>query len=108
MGNFTDDFDGLAEADWIIEAVSERPDSKRGLMPGSSPCVLQVITWPLVVLSPARNPSELKIPYRRVISPAWPAATHCTSGFLRQVGVDHDYVRLADVGIRGNCWNPRR
>jgi len=38
VGNFTDDFDGLAEADWIIEAVSERPDSKRGLMPGSSPC----------------------------------------------------------------------
>jgi pimeloyl-ACP methyl ester carboxylesterase len=27
---------------------------------------------------------------------------HCTSRFLRQAGVDHDFVRLADVGIRGN------
>lgn len=27
---------------------------------------------------------------------------HCTSAFLRQAGVEHDFVRLADVGIRGN------
>jgi pimeloyl-ACP methyl ester carboxylesterase len=27
---------------------------------------------------------------------------HCTSKFLRQAGVEHDFVRLADVGIRGN------
>ena len=27
---------------------------------------------------------------------------HCTSAFLRQAGVGHDFVRLADVGIRGN------
>jgi pimeloyl-ACP methyl ester carboxylesterase len=27
---------------------------------------------------------------------------HCTSQFLRQAGVDHDFVRLVDVGIRGN------
>jgi len=27
---------------------------------------------------------------------------HCTSLFLRQAGVAHDFVRLADVGIRGN------
>ncbi len=27
---------------------------------------------------------------------------HCTSLFLRQAGVDHDFVRLADIGIRGN------
>ena len=27
---------------------------------------------------------------------------HCTSRFLRQAGVEHDFVRLADVGIRGN------
>lgn len=27
---------------------------------------------------------------------------HCTSQFLRQAGVEHDFVRLADVGIRGN------
>ena len=27
---------------------------------------------------------------------------HCTSHFLRQAGVEHDFVRLADIGIRGN------
>jgi pimeloyl-ACP methyl ester carboxylesterase len=27
---------------------------------------------------------------------------HCTSKFLRQAGVDHEFVRLADIGIRGN------
>ena len=27
---------------------------------------------------------------------------HCTSRFLRQAGVEHDFVRLADIGIRGN------
>jgi pimeloyl-ACP methyl ester carboxylesterase len=27
---------------------------------------------------------------------------HCTSQFLRQAGVAHDFVRLIDVGIRGN------
>ena len=27
---------------------------------------------------------------------------HCTSAFLRQAGVEHDFVRLADVGVRGN------
>jgi len=27
---------------------------------------------------------------------------HCTSQFLSQAGVDNDFVRLADVGIRGN------
>jgi pimeloyl-ACP methyl ester carboxylesterase len=27
---------------------------------------------------------------------------HCTSCFLRQAGVEHDFVRLADIGIRGN------
>jgi pimeloyl-ACP methyl ester carboxylesterase len=27
---------------------------------------------------------------------------HCTSLFLRQAGVEHDFVRLAEAGIRGN------
>lgn len=30
------------------------------------------------------------------------AYDHLTSAFLRQAGVAHDFVRLADVGIRGN------
>ena len=27
---------------------------------------------------------------------------HCNSLFLRQAGVDNDFVRLPDIGIRGN------
>jgi pimeloyl-ACP methyl ester carboxylesterase len=27
---------------------------------------------------------------------------HCTSQFLTQAGIQHDFVRLADAGIRGN------
>ena len=27
---------------------------------------------------------------------------HCTSRFLEQAGVKHEFVRLADAGIRGN------
>ena len=27
---------------------------------------------------------------------------HCTSQFLRQAGVEHEFVRLEDAGIRGN------
>jgi len=30
------------------------------------------------------------------------AYDHCTSAFLRQAGVAHDFVRLTDLGIRGN------
>ena len=30
------------------------------------------------------------------------AYDHCTSQFLKQAGVEHDFVRLADAGIRGN------
>ena len=27
---------------------------------------------------------------------------HCNAAFLKQVGVPVDYIRLADIGIRGN------
>ena len=54
---------------------------------------------------PARQLANLKgIPILIVTGEASYHAPydHCTSAFLRQAGVKHDFVRLADVGIRGN------
>ena len=31
-----------------------------------------------------------------------PPYDHCTSQFLKQAGVPHEFVRLTDLGIRGN------
>ena len=55
--------------------------------------------------SPARQMPNLKgIPILIVTAEASYHAPydHCTSQFLRQAGVEHDFVRLVDVGIRGN------
>ena len=30
------------------------------------------------------------------------AYDHCTSAYLAQAGVKHDFIRLEDLGIRGN------
>jgi pimeloyl-ACP methyl ester carboxylesterase len=54
---------------------------------------------------PARQLRNLQqIPIVIVVSEASYHAPydHCTSRFLRQAGVPHDFVRLADSGIRGN------
>jgi pimeloyl-ACP methyl ester carboxylesterase len=51
-----------------------------------------------------RRPSPQGIPILIVTAEASYHAPydHCTSCFLRQAGVEHDFVRLADIGIRGN------
>jgi pimeloyl-ACP methyl ester carboxylesterase len=54
---------------------------------------------------PVRELPNLKgIPILIVVSEASYHAPydHCTSGYLAQAGVKHDFVRLPDVGIRGN------
>ena len=54
---------------------------------------------------PARRLANLQqIPIVVVVSEASYHAPydHCTSRYLRQAGVAHDFVRLADVGIHGN------
>ncbi len=54
---------------------------------------------------PARQLRNLQqIPIVIVVSEASYHAPydHCTSRFLRQAGVPHDFVRLADIGIHGN------
>jgi pimeloyl-ACP methyl ester carboxylesterase len=54
---------------------------------------------------PARQlPNLQQMPIVIVVSEASYHAPydHCTSRYLRQAGVRHEFVRLADVGIRGN------
>lgn len=76
-----------------IEFVrQERPDG-----PGLVRCWLQA--------EPARQlPNLQRIPILILTAEASYHAPydHCTSRFLRQAGVEHDFVRLADVGIHGN------
>jgi pimeloyl-ACP methyl ester carboxylesterase len=70
----------------------EKPDR-----PGCVCCWLQA--------KPARQLPNLKgIPILIVTAEASYHAPydHCTSRFLRQAGVEHEFVRLAEVGIHGN------
>ena len=65
--------------------------------PGLAACWLQA--------APARTLPHLRgIPILLVSGEASYHAPydHATSRFLRQAGVDHDFVRLADLGLRGN------
>jgi pimeloyl-ACP methyl ester carboxylesterase len=65
--------------------------------PGLVRCWLQA--------EPARELVNLKkIPILMITAEASYHAPydHCTSRFLRQAGVEHTFLRLADVGIRGN------
>lgn len=65
--------------------------------PGLVRCWLQA--------EPARQlPNLMHIPILIVTAEASYHAPydHCTSLFLKQAGVEHDFVRLADIGIRGN------
>jgi hypothetical protein len=54
---------------------------------------------------PRQLPNLAKIPILIVTGEAsYHAPTdHCTSAFLRQAGVEHDFVRLADLGIRATA-----
>jgi len=73
----------------------ERQETADG--PGLTRCWLQA--------GPARQLPNLKgIPILILTAEASYHAPydHCTSQFLRQAGVEHDFVRLADVGIHGN------
>jgi pimeloyl-ACP methyl ester carboxylesterase len=78
-----------SELCFVREAKADRPDLCR--------CWLQA--------EPARQLVNLaNIPILIVTAEASYHAPydHCTSKFLRQAGVAHDFVRLADLGIRGN------
>jgi pimeloyl-ACP methyl ester carboxylesterase len=82
----------VASADALKFVRQDVPDG-----PGLVHCWLQD--------EPARQLPNLKnIPILIVTAEASYHAPydHCTSLFLKQAGVEHDFVRLADVGIRGN------
>jgi pimeloyl-ACP methyl ester carboxylesterase len=53
---------------------------------------------------PRQLPNLQGIPILIVVSEASYHAPydHCTSEFLRQAGVKHEFVRLPEIGIRGN------
>jgi pimeloyl-ACP methyl ester carboxylesterase len=81
-----------ARPEELRPAREERPES-----PNLVRCWLQP--------EPARQlPNLQQMPIVIVVSEASYHAPydHCTSRYLRQAGVRHEFVRLADVGIRGN------
>lgn len=81
-----------ASADELSFVRQEQSDG-----PGLARCWMQA--------QPARKLTRLQgIPILIVTAEASYHAPydHCTSQFLRQAGVDHTFVRLEDVGMRGN------
>ena len=73
----------------VLEDTADGPDLVRGYLPGGPP---------------RRLPNLQGIPILMMTAEASYHATydHCTSKFLTQAGVEHDAVRLADNGLRGN------
>jgi len=76
----------------LASAKQDEPDA-----PDLVACILQ--------REPARRLPNLKgIPILILTSEAGFHATsdHCNARFLKQAGVDNDFIRLPDIGIRGN------
>jgi len=72
--------------------MQDKPDG-----PGLARCILQK--------EPVRQLVNLKsIPIMILVGEAGfhAVSDHCNSLFLKQAGVDNDFVRLPDIGIRGN------
>jgi len=106
--------------DWFEDDTITRPwGITRGPLtfspPAASPEELQFVRQPKadapelcrcwLQAKPARQLVNLqRIPILIVTAEASYHAPydHCTSKFLKQAGVKHDFVRLADIGIRGN------
>jgi pimeloyl-ACP methyl ester carboxylesterase len=80
---------GEAKLEFVRQEKADKPDLVR--------CWLQK--------EPARKLSNLaKVPTLVVMSEAsyHAAYDHCTAAYLMQAGVKNTFIRLADVGIRGN------
>lgn len=66
--------------------------------PAKRACILQV--------APARKlPNIAKVPYLALTGQAsiFDTYVYCIVDFLKQAGVSADYIRLGDVGVRGNA-----
>lgn len=75
-----------------LEPVEVGPDT-----PGNRSCYLQT--------SPAHTlPNIAKVPYVLLTGAASPHITydHCMVAFLKQAGVDAEWIKLGDLGIEGN------
>jgi pimeloyl-ACP methyl ester carboxylesterase len=94
---------GIARAPLTYAPAAARPEDLRPTREEQPEGPSLVRCW--LQAEPARQlPNLQQIPIVVVVSEASYHAPydHCTSRYLRQAGVRHDFVRLADVGIRGN------
>jgi pimeloyl-ACP methyl ester carboxylesterase len=82
----------LKPGETLVYVRQQRPDAP-GLVRG----------W--LQAEPARRlPNLAKVPILIVVAEASYHATydHCTAAYLAQAGVPNSFIRLEDVGIRGN------
>ena len=71
------------------QAAADAPDLVRGWLQADPPRrLVNLAGIPILILT---GEASYHAPY-----------DHCTSAFLRQAGVEHDFVRLSEAGIGGN------
>ena len=73
----------------VLEDAADGPDLVRGYLPGGQPRTLPNLQGLPILLMTAEASYHA-------------AYDHCTSKFLTWAGIEHDAVRLADNGLRGN------
>jgi pimeloyl-ACP methyl ester carboxylesterase len=74
---------------FVPQAVADAPDLVRGWLQADPPRrLVNLAGIPILILT---GEASYHAPY-----------DHCTSAFLRQAGVEHDFVRLSEAGIGGN------
>lgn len=85
-------YDPPASAPSDLQTVSVGEDS-----PALRSCILQVFP-------PRQLPNIAKVPYIALTGEASPHITydHCIIDYLRQAGVAAEWIKLAEIGIRGN------
>jgi pimeloyl-ACP methyl ester carboxylesterase len=74
---------------FVPQAAADAPDLVRGWLQADPPRrLVNLAGIPILILT---GEASYHAPY-----------DHCTSAFLRQAGVEHDFVRLSEAGIGGN------
>lgn len=95
---------GLTNTPITYEPSASSPDDLRKVTVGEDTsarrsCILQV--------SPARKlPNIAKVPYVAITGEASPHITydHCVVDYLEQAGVQAEWIKLGEIGIRGNGY----
>lgn len=109
VGNATSSFGRSSNRAWGLTNTLVTYDP-----PAASPADLQTVTVGedttalrscIVQVEPARQLVNIaKVPYLALTGEASPHITYdqCVIDYLRQCGVNADWIKLADIGIRGN------